>query len=493
MKAAFFTQTGPTDVLPYDDLPEPKPVGTQVLIRVRASAVNPIDTYVRSGAVSKELPSPYIVGADFPGDVVGIGSEVTGLEVGYHVCGCNWQEPPEQGTCAELLCTDQKWVYLLDDNVSFQSAAALALVGITAHLGLFREAGLRGGETVFVNGGSGSVGSAVVQMAKAIGATVITTASSESKAERCRAFGGDVVIEYRRESLKDRQHEPEQSRVRSGHDGRHQPSGRWLLGFLLASITTCFWSTAPIALSLLIDRMDAPMTTFYRFASVSHIPPGTAQLVMQVAPFLVLIGSVLVYREPFSGIQFVGLGLLSIGLLLFFNRRLSEFAGSSSGYLIGTTLIVLAAVSWASCVLSQKQLLTICAAPSLMLVLYLTGAVLMLPLSTLEQIQELSGERCIVLGYCIANMLISCTCFAEALQHWESSRVSMVVCTSPLLTLALSHPASLIWPGRIMPDNLNVLGVSGAIVVVSGSMLCAFGGQRSDNQESSSNQESFNA
>lgn len=339
---------------------------------------------------------------------------------------------------------------------------------------------------------------------------------------------------------KNRQPELEQSSARCGHGGRHQPSGRWLLGFLLASITTCFWSTAPIALSLLIDRMDAPTTTFYRFAAVSvmlgavlaakgmlppmrrlisgsrvwlvliagagltgnfaiyqctldHIPPGTAQLVMQVAPFLVLIGSVLVYREPFSGIQFVGLGLLSAGLLLFFNQRLSEFSGSSSGYLIGTTLILLAAVSWTSCVLTQKQLLTICAAPSLMLVLYSTGAVLMLPLSTLAQIRNLSGEQSIVLGYCIANMLISYTCFAEALQHWESSRVSMVVCTSPLLTLALSHPASLIWPGRIMPDNLNILGVSGAIVVVSGSMLCAFGGQRTDRQKQTSNQESFSA
>ncbi len=87
-------------------------------------------------------------------------------------------------------------------------------------------------------------------------------------------------------------------------------------------------------------------------------------------------------------------------------------------------------------------------------------------------------------------MLISYTCFAEALQHWESSRVSMVVCTSPLLTLALSHPASLMWPNRIMPDNLNVLGMFGAAVVVSGSMLCSFGGQRSNHQESFSNQES---
>lgn len=333
------------------------------------------------------------------------------------------------------------------------------------------------------------------------------------------------------------QRESEQEPARSGHDGRHQPSGRWLLGFSLAVITTCFWSTAPIALSLLIDRLDPPTTAFYRFSAVSvvlgailarkgrlppvrrlaagsgvwllllaavgltgnfaiyqyalnYIPPGTAQLVMQIAPFLVLIGSIVLYREPFSGIQFAGLGFLLIGLLLFFNRRLSEFAGISSDYVIGSLIMMLAAASWATCVLSQKQLLTICAAPSLMLILYSTGAVFMLPLSTLTQIHALSSEQLVVLGYCIANMLISYTCFAEALQHWESSRVSMVVCTSPLLTLALSHPASLIWPGRIMPDNLNVLGLVGAIVVVSGSMLCSFGGRRSNSRKTPRNEES---
>lgn len=311
----------------------------------------------------------------------------------------------------------------------------------------------------------------------------------------------------------------------SSGSGRHQPSGRWRLGFALAVITACFWSTAPIAVSLLLDQIDAPTTTFYRFASVSvvlatiltwkrhlppfrrlingsrgwlvalagvglagnfviyqcalnYIPPGAAQLVMQIAPFIVLVGSVVLYQEPFSGVQVVGLGLLVSGLLLFFNKRLDEFTGSPSDYAIGTILIVLAAASWASCVLSQKQLLTICAAPSLMLVLYSIGAGLMLPLCTLTQIRDLSGEQYFVLGYCIANMLISYTCFAEALQHWESSRVSTVICTSPLLTLALSHVAATFWPGRIMADDINLIGLFGAVIVVAGSMLCSFGGQR---------------
>lgn len=217
--------------------------------------------------------------------------------------------------------------------------------------------------------------------------------------------------------------------------------------------------------------------TIYQYA-LNYVPPGGAQLVMQIASFLVLVGSVVLYRERFFLVQFVGVGLLIVGLLLFFNERLGEFTGSLSDYAVGAMLIMLAAVSWSSSVLSQKQLLTVCTAPSLMLVLYLIGAVLLLPLCTLTQIQDLSGEQYIVLGYCIANMLISYTCFAEALQHWESSRVSTVVCTIPLLTLALSHVAASFWPDRIMPDNFNLLGLFGAAVVVLGSMLCSFGGHR---------------
>ena len=319
--------------------------------------------------------------------------------------------------------------------------------------------------------------------------------------------------------------EPNEERPSATGSNRHRPSGRWRLGFALALITACLWSTAPIAVSILLDRIDAPTTTFYRFASVSfilatilacrgrlppmrqlmsgagawliviagigltgnfaiyqyalnYIPPGTAQLVMQIAPFMVLLGSVLLYRESLSSPQLVGLAVLIVGFLLFFNRRLSEFSGNPSDYATGALLIMLAATCWSSCVLAQKQLLTICTAPSLMLVLYVIGAVIMLPLSTLSQIRDLSTEQYIVLGYCVANMLISYTCFAEALQHWESSRVSTVVCTSPLLTLAWSYVAATVWPGRIMPDQINTIGLLGAVVVVTGSMLCSFGGRQ---------------
>src|SRR6185369_8291709 len=104
-------------------------------------------------------------------------------------------------TFAELVKVDERWAYRTPDGVSDGEIVALSLVGITAHLGLFRDARLKAGEVVFVNGGSGGVGSSVVQMAKIAGAQVITTAGSDEKAEICRTLGADLVINYRSENV----------------------------------------------------------------------------------------------------------------------------------------------------------------------------------------------------------------------------------------------------------------------------------------------------
>jgi NADPH2:quinone reductase len=92
---------------------------------------------------------------------------------------------------------DEQWLYPIPEDVSFEDAAAVALVGITAHLGLFRDAQLKMGEQVFVHGGSGGVSSCVVQMARTIGARVMTTAGNEDKVQICRKLGANVVVNYR--------------------------------------------------------------------------------------------------------------------------------------------------------------------------------------------------------------------------------------------------------------------------------------------------------
>jgi NADPH:quinone reductase len=197
MKAAYIQETGPAERILYGDVPPPQPGPTQCLIRVGAVSVNPVDTYVRSGQVPMPLPNPFIVGCDLAGTVLEVGADVTNFEPGERVWGTNQGLLGRQGTFAEQVAVDECWLYPTPPGVTDEQAAALSLVGITAHLGLVRDAELRPAETLFVNGGSGGVGSAVVQMAKILGARVIATAGDDRKAEVCRQLGADHVINYK--------------------------------------------------------------------------------------------------------------------------------------------------------------------------------------------------------------------------------------------------------------------------------------------------------
>jgi len=197
MKAAFIRQTGPARNIEYGELPAPEPRGTEVLVKVGAVSVNPIDTYIRNGANYWPLPSPFIIGCDLAGTVVATGPDTRRFRVGDRVWGSNQGLMGRQGSFAELAAVDECWLYPTPEGVADETAAACALVGITAHLGLFGRAALRSGETILVNGGSGGVGSVVVQMAKAAGARVLATAGSDEKCAACRTLGADVAINYK--------------------------------------------------------------------------------------------------------------------------------------------------------------------------------------------------------------------------------------------------------------------------------------------------------
>ena len=197
MKAAYIEKTGPAENVIFGDLPKPKPQGSQALVRVKAVAVNPIDTYIRAGVYPAELPMPFVLGCDLAGVVDAVGPEVSRLKVGDRVWGSNQGLMGRQGTFAEFAAVEEQWLYPTPDEVSDRDAAAMALVGITAHLGLFRNAQLKVGENVFIHGGSGGVASCVVQMAKAVGARVLTTAGSDEKMKVCKGLGANVVINYK--------------------------------------------------------------------------------------------------------------------------------------------------------------------------------------------------------------------------------------------------------------------------------------------------------
>jgi len=201
MKAAYFNQTGPPEVIQYGDLPDPRPRRTQCLVKVAAVDVNPIDTYIRSGAIPAKLAFPAILGRDLAGTVVETGAGVKHFKAGDRVWATSQGSDGRPGTFSELAAVDERWLNPIPPGVSEESIVALSLVGITAHLGLVRDAKVRLGEVLFVNGGSGGVGSSVVQMAKILGARVIATAGNEEKAAIAHDLGADCVISYKTQDV----------------------------------------------------------------------------------------------------------------------------------------------------------------------------------------------------------------------------------------------------------------------------------------------------
>jgi NADPH2:quinone reductase len=203
MQAAYFERTGPASEIRIGELPLVELPADHVRIRVAASALNPIDLYIRAGTVTMPLNPQQIPGSDFAGEIVEVGASVTKFRVGDRVWGTNQGMFGRQGTACEIATIHEQWVYRSPIGVSDTDMSALALTGITAHLGLFDQARLKPGETVFVSGGTGGVGSMVVQIAKAAGARVITTAGTDEKRALSRELGADEALDYASTSLDD--------------------------------------------------------------------------------------------------------------------------------------------------------------------------------------------------------------------------------------------------------------------------------------------------
>lgn len=201
MRAAYIEANGPVDSIRVGELRDPEPGPGEVLVRVAYAALNPIGLYLRSGAVPMPMAFPYVIGNDLAGRVERVGPGVARFREGDRVWGSNQGLLGRQGTCAERTCVHEDFLYPTPAGVSDRDAAAMALVGITAHVGLFQCGRLQSGETVYVPGGSGGVGSMVVQMAKAAGGRVATSAGSDEKLALCRELGADLALNYKTQDI----------------------------------------------------------------------------------------------------------------------------------------------------------------------------------------------------------------------------------------------------------------------------------------------------
>src|ERR1700761_4857251 len=140
MKAAYINQTGGPENIIYGDLPEPKPAPNQCLIKVAAVDVNPVDLYIRSGAVAAKLNFPYILGRDLAGKVVATGTNVKRFKIGDRVWATGQGWDGRQGTFSELAAVDEMWLNQIPGNVTDEDIVAISLVGVTAHGGVANRA-----------------------------------------------------------------------------------------------------------------------------------------------------------------------------------------------------------------------------------------------------------------------------------------------------------------------------------------------------------------
>ena len=202
MMAAYVTALGDADNIEVGPLPAPSPGPTDVLVRVDAVAVNPADTLVRSGRFSTMVPMPYIVGTDLVGTVVDVGSEALTFRPGQRVWCNSMGRGGRQGPTAEYVAVPVDRLYRLPDGVDPQVAVALAQPAGTAYLAWFVHARLRPGETVFVGGGAGNIGTTAIELARLAGARVIASARPVDY-EKCRAAGAEAVFDFTDSALAD--------------------------------------------------------------------------------------------------------------------------------------------------------------------------------------------------------------------------------------------------------------------------------------------------
>ncbi|MBW8841663.1 MAG: NADP-dependent oxidoreductase [Sphingomonadales bacterium] len=200
MKAFIVDRYRKHEPLRYGDMPEPVAGPDDVLVEVHAAGLNPLDGKIRDGAFKAFIPyrPPFILGHDVAGVVVGMGSNVRRFKLGDEV----YARPRDGriGTLAERIAIDQADVALKPRTLSMEEAASLPLVSLTAWQALVERAGLEQGQKVLIHAGSGGVGTAAIQLAKHLGATVATTASA-ANVDLVKRLGADIVIDYRNQAF----------------------------------------------------------------------------------------------------------------------------------------------------------------------------------------------------------------------------------------------------------------------------------------------------
>ncbi len=294
-----------------------------------------------------------------------------------------------------------------------------------------------------------------------------------------------------------------------------------VIGALLALTTAVFWGALPIAMKQALEIMSPATIVWYRFvtafiglfvwlvlrkqlprpselnrkktvlfllasvglasnfvlfnSALQYLSPPVVQVIIQLAPVILLVASAWVFKEKLTLYQVVGVIGLLFGLLLFFNERLHELLTSFSDYTLGVLLAVAAALVWVVYGLAQKGLLRGFSSPQILLIVYGLCTLLLTPFAEVKQILLMDFRQLGMLLFCCINTLIGYGAFAEALARWQAAQVSALITLTPLFTLLFVDIAHSFWPTIVEPVTLNHWAYLGAIVVVSSAVFCAAG------------------
>jgi drug/metabolite transporter (DMT)-like permease len=301
----------------------------------------------------------------------------------------------------------------------------------------------------------------------------------------------------------------------------HRTTGNWRLGLGLSLITVILWGLLPIALAIVLKKIDIYTINWFRFATafillggylaqqrnlpklsqLQAVPiylfaiailgltgnyiffvmglkatsPSHAEVLIQLAGVFLSLGGLVIFKERYTRYQWLGVGILLAGFIGFFYEQLKMMATQSDRYISGSSILIIAGVSWAIYALIQKQLLTKLESAHIMWVMY---AVCMLIFGTMAKPQtliQLNSIELIALIFCGLNTVIAYGAFAESLQHWEASRVSAILALAPIFTIVSMEITADVAPNLVAPEHITTLGLLGAILVVTGSMSISLG------------------
>ena len=301
----------------------------------------------------------------------------------------------------------------------------------------------------------------------------------------------------------------------------HRTTGNWRLGLGLSIVTVILWGVLPIALAVVLKKLDIYTINLFRFTTAftllgcyltkqGNLPrisqlrsvpsylfaiailgltsnyiffvmglkatsPSHAEVLIQLAGVFLSLGGLFIFKERYTRYQWMGVGILVAGFIGFFYEQLKVLAADSDRYINGSIMLIIAGITWAIYALIQKQLLTRLDSTHIMWIIYGACGLVFLTVAKPQTLLQLNSIEWIALIFCGLNTVIAYGAFAESLQHLEASRVSAILALAPIFTIVSMSLTAWLAPGLVTPEHITPLGLFGAILVVTGSMSISLG------------------